>query len=280
MEDKSLSSTEPSILLWAAVGLLIALGARAFIEYLYRVHHIGPKRGWREVVLGGLALGAGIWAGTIVGISSQGLPYDVGYHPAKVLAVLVGACTVAAGVLALTTRYRGLPTQVVGAVVLAVMAASVQMGVIWSVGPAPGLKWRIDLAAFSTLILLAGCFVALRVVLTSLPRATNDTRLRRLLTALLVAVAMLASQELVLLSADLPHQVVSSYARMVPEVALSLLAGVGVPIMLVVMLIDQRMQRRARRAHRRKVKSGFYASRLSEFAESRFEAMHDPHHGH
>jgi len=248
---RSLGS-DSSVLLWFASACIAFIGARAFVEYLRRLHHEGPIRLWRELLFGALALVGGVWGALIIDVTAQGLPFDVGYHPLKNFGALLFAYGVTLVVLAwVTYRPKGL-SQLAVTLLAAAIVLILQMSVIWSVGAEPGLSWQPEPLAFSAMLTVVGLLVAGRMVVAPRRGSRQDRRSRRLLAGLILGAALIGSQELVLISSGLTRQVVSAHARFLPEVALTLLAGAALPIALVLMLVDQRSQQRVRASERAK----------------------------
>lgn len=252
MENKALFSNNPSIVLWLAAAAVAVLGLRAFLEYLRQLRQLGPVTGWRDLLFGAAALQTCIWSTIVIGIGAQGLAYPVGYHPLWLAAALLLGILVSAGVLFYVGIKPGAWLSVaVAAGVLAPIAVVVQLGVIRAIGAEPGIEWRPEMLVFAVLVLIAGLGVMMRMVLGSARGSKEDRGGRRLLAALLGGVALIGAQELTLLAANLAAQSVSAHARKLPEVAVALLAGAAMPVVFVVMIVDQHMQRRIRRASRR-----------------------------
>ena len=125
---------------------------------------------------------------------------------------------------------------------------------------------------------MLGIGVAGRMVVSARRGSRADRSSRRLMAALVLGACTVAAQELVLNASGLEKQVVSANARFLPEGLIMLIAGAAVPIALVLMLVDQRSQQRARasdRARRRSKmaeaggnESMFSDSALAEMAEA------------
>ena len=246
---------DPSVMLWVASALIAFLSARTFIEYLRRLNYDGPIRLWRELLLGSAALTAGLWSALVVDISAQGLAFEVGYHPLKIFGALLSVYVIMVMIVAWVTFRPGWPSQLAAAALAGLIAAILQVAVVWSIGAEPGLYWRTEPLVFGMLLLFVGIGVAGRMVVGAKRGSPGDRASRRLLAALVLGACTVAAQELILIASGLDRQVVSAHARFLPEVAISLVAGAVVPIGLVLMLVDQRSQQRARasdRARRRR----------------------------
>lgn len=241
---------DSSVLLWMASALVALLGARTFVEYLRRLHHDGPVRLWRELLLGSAALATGLWSAQVIGISAQGLNFEVGYHPLKVFGSLAACFLALTLVLGWVTFRPAWPSQLAAVALATLVATTQQIAVVWSIGAEPDLTWRIEPLVFSMSLLLVGFAAAGRLVVAARRGSTGDRAGRRLLGALVLTACVVAAQELVLIASGLDRQVVSAHARLLPEVIVSLLAGTVVPVGLVLLLVDQRGQQRARASER------------------------------
>lgn len=250
MENKALVSTDPSILLWLATAVVALLGLRASLEYLRRVGHEGPGD-WRDLALAALAAKSCVWATAIVGIAGQGVSYPVGYSALILFGTLLLAVALAIGALAWMAWRPGWLSFVGGSVLLAAIDLFLLFGVIRAIGAEPGLVWRWPLLAAAGGVFVAGHVASLRLVVGIKRASKHDTGARRFGAALIAAVALIGALELTLAAAGLSEQSVSAYARQLPEVAVALLAGAALPIVFVVMIVDQHMQRRIRAASRR-----------------------------
>lgn len=251
MDNNLLFGSNPSILLWLAAAVVAVLGLRAFLEYLRQVRQLGPVTGWRDLVFASAALQSCVWSSIIIGISAQGLVYPVGYSVLILLGTLLAGLVVCAAALFWVGLRPGWLSLSTGSLALALTAVATQLGVIRAVGAEPGIEWRPEMLVFAFLVLVAGLGVTMRIVLSATRGSKEDRAGRRLLAALLGGVALIGSQELTLLAANLGAQSVSAYTRQLPEVAVALLAGAAMPVVFVVMIVDQHMQRRIRRASRR-----------------------------
>lgn len=241
---------DSSVLLWVASACIAFLGARAFIEYLRRLNYEGPVRLWRELLLGSAAFTVGLWGALVVDISAQAVAFEVGFHPAKIFGSLLACYLVVVMIVAWVTFRPSWLAQLGAAAVATLVVLILQVSVIWSIGAEPGLYWRTEPLAFALLVEFVGICFGGRLVVGARRGSPGDRASRRLMAALVIGACMVAAQELVLSASGLDRQVVSAHARFVPEVAVSLLAGAVVPIALVLMLVDQKSQQRARASER------------------------------
>lgn len=262
----------PSVLLWVASACIAFLGARTFFEYFRRLHYDGPLRLWRELLLGSAALAAMLWSAMVIDIGAQGLLFEVGYHPAKVFGGLLLGVAAMVAIVVLATIRQGWWIKLAAAALAALTALALQVAVIWSVGAEPGLNWRTEPLVFAVLLHLIGLVFAGRLVTGARRGSRADRPARRLLAALALGACAVAAQELVISGSGLDRQVVSAHARFLPEVIITLVAGAGVPIALVLMLVDQRTQQRTRASQRARRKRHGMDAGESMFSDSMLAA--------
>lgn len=244
-------SSEPSIVLWVGAALVTILGARVFVEYLRRVNYEGPLRVWREWLTGATALILGIWAAMIVGITAQNLNFTIGYHPLRLFGGLVFAWLLAVVVMYWVTLKPGLWGLASACVLAGVTTLLLEISVVWSIGAQPGPPWRPEPLLFALIVDTGGYCAAGWVVLPTKRGSRDDRRGRRLVAGGILGAAILTASELVLTSAALPRQSFSAYSDMIPDLALSLFVGTGVPIVLGLMFLDQFLKQQARASDRR-----------------------------
>jgi hypothetical protein len=222
-----------------------------------------------------------VWSSLVIDISAQGLAFEVGYHPLKAFGALLGVYLIVVMILAWVTFRPAWPSQVAAAALATLLIAILQVSVIWSIGAEPGLSWHAGPLVFALLLTFAGVAMGGRMVVGVRRGSTSDRASRRLMASLVLGACFVAAQELVLSASGLERQIVSAHARFLPEVAMTLLAGAVVPIGLVLMLVDQRSQQRARAADRvrRKRRQGD-GSNESMFSDSALVGMADAQHPH
>lgn len=251
MESKGLISSNPSAMLWLGAAIVAILGMHACLEYLRRLRHQGPIVGWRDLLLGAVALQICATSTMIVGIAGQGLLYEIGYHPLKLLGSMLLLALLAVIVMFWASWRVGWISLIGASLLLAPLTLAQQIAVVWSLGTEPAVPWRMSYLVYAGVLLFAGFASGLYLVMRARRGTKEDRWGRRVLAALLAAAAVVFSQEIVLKALQLTEQTASAYVRLLPEVAVTLLAGAGMPIVFLVMLVDQHMQRRIRHASRR-----------------------------
>ena len=100
------------------------------------------RRSRRAALAGSaLALGTGLWACGVLGLSHLSLPYALSYHPGLVFAGwLAGLVFMLLG-LALAGRPGRPIDTLAGAVVLALGVSLCEMGLLLGLGALPGIAW-------------------------------------------------------------------------------------------------------------------------------------------
>lgn len=268
---------DPSVLLWVASAVIGFLGARTYIEYMRRVRYDGPMALWRELLLGSAALTTGIWSSLVLDITSKGLAFEIGYHPLKIFGSLLGLYLLVVAILGWMTYKWVWFNELAAYLLLTLCIVVLQISVIWSIGAEPGLFWRTEPLVLAMLLQFIGVGVSGRMVYGPKRGSAGDRASRRLMAALVFGACVLAAQELMLSASGIDRQVVSAHARFLPEVAITLVAGAVVPISLVLMLVDQRTQQRARASYRRRRRHAGELGDEAGFGESRFvESVRHP----
>lgn len=266
-----------SVVLWLLSALIALLGARAYVEYLRRLSHDSPLKLWREVVLAATALSCGLWSAVVIDVMALGLVFEIGYHPVKAFGPLLVVLVLVALLLVWASLRTRWPSQLAAGALATLAVLVLQVSVVWSIGAEPGLFWRVEPLVFAVLLLFVGLGVSGRMVLAVRRGSRNDRSSRRLLAALVLGACAVAAQELVLSASGLDRQVVSAHARFLPEMAIALVAGAAIPVGLVLLLLDQRSQRRTRASARARKRDRHAGTRTeSMLADSTMVGGSDP----
>lgn len=247
-----LPASDPSISLLIVSGVIGLLGAWAFLEYLRRVRHDGPVLARRELLFGSLAMGAALWASAVIALSAQGLPYVLGFHPVWLAASLGLPIVMTAIVTYVVVAVPRLLMHLLAGLWFCACALGTELLVVQSVSPTPSVEWRREPLAFGALMVAIAFVIALRMVIMQRRGSETDTRGRRFSAALLLAAALAAHLELASVSSGLGRKFAALHSKQLPEMAVALAAGGVVPLMLMLMLVDQRMQARVRASSRKR----------------------------
>ncbi|MBX3598980.1 MAG: hypothetical protein KF863_00045 [Rubrivivax sp.] len=248
MNPSATTVAESSLLLWFLGVFVAVLAAHVMLGWVRQgMHQPGLRAGWRGLLLAGLVFGSGICSAMVLSLSAEALPFRLGFRWRAVPLLWLGASVAALPALALLSRRQGWFALGFAAVWLAVVALVVQSGWIWAVGFRPGVTWRPEFQASALIVATLGVFAALYLCFIGGGKEGRRRQLWRVGAAALLALSLVAAQEIVMAGAGLLAQVGAVYHREVPASVLSLLGGVIVPLLLVVMTLDLAMRRRQRK---------------------------------
>lgn len=247
-----LPAADPSISLLIVSGLIGLLGAWAYFEYSRRVRHDGPVLARRELLLGALAMGAALWGSTVLALSAQGLPYTLGFHPTWLAASLALPIVMTAVATYVAVAVPRLLMHLLAGLWFCACALGTEILVVQAVSPTPSVIWRREPLAFGALMVSIAFVVSLRMVIMQRRGSPTDTRGRRFTAALLLAAALAAHLELSSVASGLGKKFAALHSKQLPEVAVALTAGAAVPLMLMLMLVDQRLQAHVRASSRKR----------------------------
>lgn len=230
----------------AAVVALLA--AYLFIGWLRRTQ---AHTGWREVLgpvmLAAAALGLGMSSAMVLAMSAGGLAFPLGYRWLAVPALVLGpviACMPAAWWLSRSQNWLAL----IGCgLLLAAVAVAVQVGWILAAGLRPGIKWQFPLLGVAAALAAAGFISALWLAYSDSSSDGARKTLWRVGAAALIALTLIAGQEVVGSSVALLAQVGSIYQREASATWLCLVAGAIVPTILAVLALDLMLRNGSRR---------------------------------
>lgn len=248
MNPSATTVAESSLLLWFLGVFVAVLAAHVMLGWVRQgMHQPGLRAGWRGLLLAGLVFGSGICSAMVLSLAAEALPFRLGFRWRAVPLLWLGASVAALPALALLSRRQGWFALGFAAVWLAVVALVVQSGWIWAVGFRPGVTWRPEFQASALVVATLGVFAALYLCFIGGGKEGRRRQLWRVGAAALLALSLVAAQEIVMAGAGLLAQVGAVYHREVPASVLSLLGGVIVPLLLVVMTLDLAMRRRQRK---------------------------------
>jgi hypothetical protein len=248
----SVSQAESSFLLWfLGVGVYV-LAAHVGLTAVRLARRATVERDQVSLVLtAGLAWGAALSMGFVLGLAGAALRFGLGFQWAAGLALWLLGSAAAAGVAHTLVRWPGRQGHIGAGVALGVLALVVQAGWLWAAGFRPGLVWRPEVLAAAGALMAVGLSIALGLAFSE-QATSSHLRVRwRLAAAGLTAAAWLAGQEILLAGQGLSVQIGSVYQHQLPAPLLSLIGGALLPIALAVVAFDLRFGRyRSRRHHR------------------------------
>jgi NO-binding membrane sensor protein with MHYT domain len=237
-----------SLTLWllaSAVMLAASFVAHGWLRQVQRAP--APLKAWGGLLLSALALGTGLCASFVIELTSQGLPFPIGYQAtaaAVLLALAWAGCLLA---FALLAWRPGWPAYIAGGVVVAGTALGVQTGWIQAAGFRPGTLWNTAYLWAAATIMLIGmvCAYALSHVQTAL--STLGRMGWRIASNVIAALSLVAGQELVVTAANLDTQTGTVYAHQLSSPVLTLVSGAVIPLVLLVLGVDLFLRREVKR---------------------------------
>jgi NO-binding membrane sensor protein with MHYT domain len=231
-------------LLWTAAVLVVMLGAHVALGYLrlaQRASAAKPKV-WLAAAASA-ALGTGIWAAMLLGVASQDLAYELGFGVLLLAAAWCAAVAAAAVPMALMARWPNAGGVVASGLLIGAGAVVAQMLVVVATGLQPEQTWRWDAIALAGPMAASGGVGGLWIAFLAGGRQGQRRRIWRWLAAAMLGFAVLACQDLVTTAAGLDRQSASTNQHEVPAVVACLVAGIGVPMALVLLWADLKVRR-------------------------------------
>ena len=243
---------ESSLLLWIMAAVVALQAAYLYVGWIRRAQWGGGRR----EILGALllasgALGAGVSSSVVLALSAEGLSFALGYRwlavPALVLGPMVAALPAAWW---LSRRQNWLALGVCG-LWLGAVALAVQLGWIVAAGLRPGIRPQLELLGAGGAIAALGFIASLWLAFSDSSSEGARKTLWRLGAAALLALTLVAGQEVVLSSIGLMSQVGSIYKAEAGATWMCLVAGALVPTIMAMMSLDLALRNRADRRNTR-----------------------------
>ena len=251
------SNSESSLLLWVMAAVVALLAAYLFVGWLRRTQ---GGAGWRGVLgpvtLASAVLGVGMTSAMVLAMSAEGLTFALGYRWLAVPGLVLGpmiACLPAAWWLSRRQNWLAL---IGSGLMLAAVAMAVEVGWIIAAGLRPGIKWQFELLGAAAALTTVGFIAALWLAFYDASSDGARKTLWRVGAAALMALTLIAGQELVSASVALMAQVGSIYQREASATWLCLVAGAIVPTILAVLALDLALRNHDRRRSSRSSRSG------------------------
>lgn len=248
------SAFDPSWLL-SPLTLVIALFA-AYVALGYARHARADRRlgiGGRHFALlvgkASLALGSGLWAASVLAVSSEPLVHAFDYRPAVLFLLWLAAVTVAAGTIAPAARHPGPLTVIAGGLWFGIGLASLQVALADSIAPpetgiaSSPIEWMLAWLAATV-----GGIACLWIVFRAAGRHGSRRHVLRWTAAAVVAVTVAAVQSLVLAGATTPEVLDASAWVGIPSAFACGVAAVVVPLALLFGWMDLRQRSESRAA--------------------------------
>ena len=237
-------------MLWMALSLAVcAMAAQLSFAWIEPAPARDLPARLRRLLGAGLSLGTGVWSAHGLAASIDPVGFVVGYDPWAELALwgLAIGTSVAAFGWSEARRAR-LPQWVPAACGLGSAVVALQMLGMLTGGLRPGIEWRAGPLLMAWVSCLAGCLLAFGLFHTLRVLDRRAMAWGRGTAGLILGAAVVLSQHLVVVAADLPSQRASAFAERIPGAALSALASLGSASLLLALLGVLRRQLRAQAA--------------------------------
>ncbi len=250
----------------AALDVMLAfLAAFVCLDLSKRLESKLDREGSGWLLGASLALATGLWSAQVLGLDRLGLPYAIGYHPGTAVGAWLAAGAVCAVGLALACRRAAsIDRTLLGAVLLAGGLVAIQTSFIEALGLQPGPTWALPGLGLAMLVTAVGCAAALWLHAEVRVRAKRGLLAWQAVSALLLGVAVVVSQDLVIGAAGLEQQRALETEGLITEDAMGVLVMVGSTALLTMLLLLSQLE-----AHMR-------ASLLRAKGELQKHSLRDP----
>ncbi|MDE2368604.1 MAG: hypothetical protein KGN16_06485 [Burkholderiales bacterium] len=238
------------------------------LEWLRRTRQAPSLRAtWPSVILIGAVLGTGLCSSMIVAAASAGIDYPLGFRRWAALAIwfgaIVGGTVVAAG-LTRAQRWWWLLACGVG---FGIVAWLVQIGWVSAAGLQPGPDWTPELLVAAASVLWLGCGAGLCGAFAPQMKTRRRRTLWLVGAAAIIAVSLVAGQEVVMAAGGLTDQVSSIYSDELPASILGLACAILTPLALGAMAMDLAVRRDQERRRRRSKSLAPRTFAVSQFSD-------------
>lgn len=241
------SDTDFSLLLWT-LGLLVAGLAWHLSNGWLRLAQRGPALldQWRALALSAAALGIGINAAVVLGLTAEPLAFSVGFHALGALGLALGAVLLCLPVVALPAAATRPWRLLLSGALLGAVALALQAAWVLAAGFRPGVVWRHEVLAAAAMVLLVGLTMARWMAFSEVTESSPRRLAWRLAAAVLGAVTLMAGQQLMHVAAGLSAQRGSLFDGQLHGTVLVLVCGVLVPLVMAAMALDLWLRRQQR----------------------------------
>ena len=245
MDDSN--AADFSLLLWT-LGLFVAGLSWHLSNGWLRMAQRGPtlRSQWRALALSAAALGTGMNAATVLGLTAQPLAFPVGFHALGGLGLVLGASLLCLPVVALPAGAARPWHLLLSGALLAVVALGLQASWVLAAGFRPGVLWRTEVLAAAAMVLMVGLMMTRWMAFSDVTEASPRRVAWRLAAAVLGVFTLMAGQQLVCVAAGLSAQRGSLFESQLHGTVLVLVCGVLVPLVMAAMGLDLWLRRHQR----------------------------------
>ncbi len=246
------STGDSSLLLWLVSAVVALLAAHVFVAWVRRAQGL---TGFRQLIgpltLAGTMLGLGITSSMVLALSAEALSFSLGYRWLAVPALVLGPMLACVPVAWWLSRKHNWWSLLACAVLLTAIAVGLQVGWIVAAGMRPGVRWIFPLLGAAAGVQLMGFGASLWLAYSDASSDGARKTLWRAGGAALMALTLVAGEEVTISSAGLLSQVGAVYQRQAAATWLCLVAGAIVPIVLALLSLDIWLRNRGDRPRRR-----------------------------
>lgn len=251
------STGDSSLLLWLVSAIVALLASHVFVAWVRRSQGLSGFKAYAgPVILAGCALGLGFTSSMVLALSAEALSFSLGYMWLAVPALVVGPMLAGVPVAWWLSRKHNWFSLLACAVLLTAIAMGLQVGWIMAAGMRPGVRWIFPLLGAAAGVQLLGFGAALWLAYSDASSDGARKTLWRAGGAALMALTVVAGEEVTISAAGLLSQVGAVYQRQAAATWLCLVAGAIVPIILAMLSLDIWLRNRAERPRRRSSSSG------------------------
>ena len=237
-----LAQAAPLLMVAAFVVLLLAAHVATGYTRL-SVRETRPLMRWVSRACAAVALGSGLWAAMVLGLTGEAQSYALGFNGIE--AAGAWAVAVLATALALAPWALG-PRPVIAGVSGALLAAAAlvtQMLLVRATGLQPGVTWRAEALALAPLLAASGCIAGFWVAFIGPGQRGRLRRRWRWLAAAMLTFGVVVAQDLVLVAAGIAAQNTSEHHAALSAMKACLVAAMGAPLLMLVFEVDLSMRR-------------------------------------
>ena len=237
-----LAQAAPLLMVMAFVVMLLA----AHVATGYTLHALRDPRPpvrWGLRAAAAVALGTGLWAAMVLGLSTEAQSYAIGFSVNGVAAAWAGAVLAAALALAPWALGQRLSIAVASGALLAAAALATEVLLVRSTGLQPGVAWRADALVLAPLLAASGCIGGFWLAFIGPGHHGRRRRRWRWLAAAMLAFAVVIAQDLVLVAAGVASQTASEHQAELSAMTACLVAGLGAPLLMLLFEVELVMRR-------------------------------------
>jgi diguanylate cyclase len=237
------------------LGLALAVSALASyvaLDLARRVRVLRTRAGALWLLGAASAMALGIWSSEVIGIAAEPLAFPIGYDGLGSLGVWTAALVASLAGLGAVSGRVATPGRVgFGAVALGIGAVGTHALSIVPIGLSPGIEWQLLPFVAALAGAAGGCMMALGAFFRGGDRTKPATAGWQATSALVFAISLVASQQLVLGAAGIGEQLGSANVERLTSMTLTLFASIGSSAILLIGLLFSVLEARMRRTLRR-----------------------------